>query len=100
MRAPRRSEDPAGHCLPSDDAGRGEHEPHECDRKHTHDSHLGGPDEIARYQRNVSFIGLYRPFELPFGRAPTATPRRQVSRDPDFGWEQNGNIRPVPSCPG
>lgn len=31
--------------------------------------------------------------------APLATTRRSASRDPAFGWEQNGNIRPIPPRP-
>jgi hypothetical protein len=74
MRGPRRSHDPAGHCLPSDNRGRCEHEDHARDQKRTHDTHLGEPVEIARYQPNASAIG-YTPLGLLSSRSSTATPR-------------------------
>jgi hypothetical protein len=40
MRVPRRSREPAGHCLLSDVSRRGEREHYARDLKHTHSGHL------------------------------------------------------------
>jgi len=81
MRAPRRSREPAGRCLPSADPRRGEDEHHAPDLKRTHDGHLR-PAEMVRYQLNVSVIDPHR---IPTSLGPQY-PRPQESHG------QNGII--------